>query len=450
MCDFLFDEFSNVSEKQWKQKIQYDLNGADYNQLLLSHFNDDITVKPFYHLDTYSQLKLSKNKTDFKICQSIFIDDSKIANGIAQNAIEKGAASILFKASKPFEINIVLKRIHKETELQFDLTFLSKNFIEELILKTKEYKTYLNIDLVGNLCKTGNWHHSIQKDFEIFEAINNKVSEHQPTVAGINVSQYQNSGANSIQQVAYALAHGNEYLNREIASLHINAKFSIGSNYFFEIAKLRAFRYLWNLITKDAGIKSNLHITTIPSTRNKTLYSYNTNMIRTTSECMSAILGGSNTVCNLSYDSIFHKSNEFGERIARNQSLILENESSFKKTQLAADGSYYIESLTKEIAQKSLILFKNIEKNGGFLKQLKLGTIQRKINESAEKEQELFDTGKLVLIGSNKYEGSIDKMKGELELYPFLKTNPRKTLIQPIISKRLTEKIELERLKNES
>ena len=187
-----------------------------------------------------------------------------------------------------------------------------------------------------------------------------------------------------------------------------------------------------------------------PSLRNKSLYDYNSNMLRTTTECMSAILGGSHTVCNLSYDSIFHKSNEFGERIARNQSLILENESSFKNAQLAADGSYYIESLTKEIAQKSLSLFKDIEKNGGFLKQLKLGTIQRKIYESAEKEQQLFDTGKLILVGTNKYENPTDKMKGKLELYPFLKTNPRKTIIQPIISKRLSENTEQERLNHES
>ena len=173
-------------------------------------------------------------------------------------------------------------------------------------------------------------------------------------------------------------------------------------------------------------------------------------MIRTTSECMSAILGGSNSVLNLSYDAVFQKSNEFGERIARNQSLILDNESYFKNSQLAANGSYYIESLTKEIAHKSLNLFKDIEKNGGFLKQLKLGAIQRKISESAEKEQHLFDAGKLILIGTNKYANSSDKMKDKLELDPFLKTNPRKTLIEPIISKRLAEKTELERLKHEA
>lgn len=449
MADFLFDEFPSVSEKQWKQKIQYELNGKDYNQHLIFHSNDDISVKPFYHLDTYNQLKNSKKEINYRICQSIFIDDVDIANGIAQNAIKNGATSILFKASKPFKIDSVLNKINKETAIQFDLSFLSKSFIDELITKTLDRKTHLNIDVIGNFCKTGNWFYSLQKDFEIFNDLINVVLEN-GTTASVNAIQYQNSGATIVQQVAYALAHGNEYLNTEIESLNVNVQFSIGSNYFFEIAKLRAFRYLWNLITEDADIKSNLHITTVPSTRNKTLYDYNTNMIRTTSECMSAILGGSDSVCNLSYDSVFQKSNEFGERIARNQNLILENESYFKDTYLAANGSYYIEALTKEIAEKSLELFKDIEKNGGFLKQLKLGAIQRKISETAEKEQQQFDSGELVLIGTNRHKNQEDKMKENLELYPFLKTNPRKTLIQPIISKRLAEKLEQHRLKHES
>ena len=168
-----------------------------------------------------------------------------------------------------------------------------------------------------------------------------------------------------------------------------------------------------------------------------------------TTECMSAILGGADAVANLPYDSLYHKDNEFGDRIARNQLLVLKHESYFDKVNNAADGSYYIETLTEQLAEKALLLFKEIEEKGGFITQLIEGNIQKKISESVAKEQELFDSGKEILLGTNKYPNKNDKMKHDLELYPFLKQNPRKTLITPIIEKRLAEKLEQERLSQE-
>ncbi len=135
-------------------------------------------------------------------------------------------------------------------------------------------------------------------------------------------------------------------------------------------------------LASEYDVNTNCRILATPSKRNKTIYDYNVNMLRTTTECMSAILGGANTICNLPYDSLYHKSNEFGDRIARNQLLVLKNESYFDKVNNPADGAYYIESLTEQLAEKALDLFKDIEANGGFLNQLKEGTIQRKIKES--------------------------------------------------------------------
>jgi methylmalonyl-CoA mutase len=164
---------------------------------------------------------------------------------------------------------------------------------------------------------------------------------------------------------------------------------------------------------------------------------------------MSAILGGADSIANLPYDALFHKDNNFSDKLARNQLLILKEESHFNKVNNPADGSYYIESLTYQLAEKSLALFKDIEANGGFLKQLNEGIIKRKIQESADKEQELFDSRKEIIVGANKHLNRNDRMKNELELYPFVKTNPRKTLIIPIIEKRLAEKIEQDRLSQE-
>jgi methylmalonyl-CoA mutase len=197
----------------------------------------------------------------------------------------------------------------------------------------------------------------------------------------------------------------------------------------------------------NMSVTANLFVE--PSLRNKCIYDYNSNMLRTTTEVMSGILGGVNTISNVSYDAIFHKKNEFGERIARNQLIILKNESNVKNADFV-NGTYYIEELTYEIADKALKLFKDIEKSGGFLHQLFDGIIQRKIKESADKEQKQFDSGDLVLIGTNRYTNENDKMKDTIELYPFLKTKNIETIIQPIVAKRLAEKNEKERLKDET
>src|SRR5690606_11702039 len=313
--------------------------------------------------------------------------------------------------------------------------------------------------IIGNLARNGNWFTTLNNDFNQFENIVKSTK-----TFSIDASLYHNAGANMVQQLAYALAHANEYLNRidnnsslrgiftessnEKAEVIFNM--SVGSNHFFEIAKIRALRLLWTTLISEYKFNIDCHIYTSPTKRNKTLYDYNTNMLRTTTECMSAILGGSDTICNLPYDAIYHKSNEFGNRIARNQLLILKHESYFDKVNNPADGAYYIETITNQLAEKALELFKNIEANGGFVKQLKEGTIQRKIKESADKEQQQFNAGDIVLTGTNKHANPSDKMKDNLELYPFVKTNLRKTLIEPIIEKRLSEALEQEQLKRES
>jgi methylmalonyl-CoA mutase len=224
---------------------------------------------------------------------------------------------------------------------------------------------------------------------------------------------------------------------------------AVGPNYFFEIAKLKALRWLWNTLAPSYGLTKECHILAIPSKRNKTLYDYNVNMLRTTSETMAAALGGADTVCNLSYDALYHKDNEFGERISRNQLLLLKEESYFDEAIKASEGSYYIETLTNQMAQKALKLFKQLEASGGFLDALRKGIIQKKIKESATKEQELFDKGELVLLGTNKFQNPEDKMKDNLELFPFLKQDKRKTLVEPILEKRLSEALEQNRLNEE-
>lgn len=447
MSKKLFNEFDTVSDKAWKQKIQVDLKGADYNDTLIWNTSEDINVKPFYHINDFEdQPFLEVASNTWSICETIFVFDVEKSNKKALNAIKKGAESIYFIVpNREVSIELLIKDIDSSTTpLYFELQFLDLEYTKKL---TAISGVSVLTDTVGNLAKSGNWFNNLQDDFSI---LSNIISTNNNSLS-VDLSLYQNAGATIIQQLAYSLAHANEYLNYFKNNLNskITFKVSVGTNYFFEIAKLRALRVLWKTLATEYSVLEECHIIATPTKRNKTVYDYNTNMLRTTTECMSAILGGANTICNLPYDAIYHKNNEFGERISRNQLLVLKHESYFNIVENASDGAYYIESLTQQLAEKALALFKDIELNGGFLKQLKEGQIQKKIKESAAKEQASFDCGEITLLGTNKHPNKDDRMKNELELYPFLKTNTRKTLIEPILEKRLAETIEQNRLKTE-
>jgi methylmalonyl-CoA mutase len=457
----LFQEFPEVSSKQWKQKIQFDLKGADYNDTLVWESLEGINVKPFYHSEDLQKVKTYpfSGSRKWSIAQLIYAGNEAMANKKALESLEKGAESLVFTIpSEQIDFKALLAHFDGSIPIHFNFQFLAVQPIKNLmeILADKATDIHLNIDLIGNLSRSGNWFHSLEKDHAILEEIYRLTSKNPSVhVLGTNLSLYQNAGANMVQQLAYGLAHAHEYLAHFDSSetsekqSSIGFKVAVGSNYFFEIAKLRALRWLWNSLAKEYGIDQDCHITAIPSTRNKTLYDYNVNLLRTTSESMSAILGGADTVCNLPYDAIYHKENAFAERIARNQLLLLKEESYFETVSEVSNGAYFIESITEQLAEKALALFKQIEKSGGFLSTLKKGVIQQKIKESATKEQQLFDEGKIVLLGTNAYQNPQDRMKNDLELYPFVKKQSRKTLIEPIIEKRLAEALEQKRLDDE-
>lgn len=448
----LFPDFEKISSKQWKNLIQYDLKGADYNETLVWESLEGIKVKPFYHNDEYFVTNnVTTQNTHFAVLQAIYVHDLNKSADKANELLKRGAESIRF-IIPTIETDVVslLNNLENPKAVYFQLLFFDKETILKIDNEASKlgFEVYVLIDPVHQLGFDGNFFKDGNSDFEILNEINQKAQN--INWLTVNATTYQNAGANMIQQLAYTLAHTNEYLNR-IAGFdkNITVEITVGGNYFFEIAKLRALRMLLNTLADEYSSDITFHIIAKPTRRNKTLYDYNVNMLRTTTECMSAVIGGADAVENMAYDAIYHKTNEFGDRIARNQLLILKQESYFDQVNNPADGAYYIENLTTQLAEKALELFKHIEKNGGLITQLIEGTIQRKISESAEKEQQLFDEGKEVLLGTNKYPNPQDKMKHDLELYPFVKQNPRKTLIIPIIEKRLAEKLEQERLNSE-
>lgn len=456
MQNSLFSDFDEITAKQWKQKIQFELKGEDYNQTLLTRTAEDINIKPFYQ-GVKDDRPITMHHQGWKIAEKIYVKNKSASNVSILKALENGAEGLyLTIASKDISLEAVLNQVPLEgLQIDFEFEFFCVDFIDSLLrfFTGKKAKLHLNLDIIGRLARQGNWHENQKKDFEKLSWIINQVQESSQVESSIaiDLSLYQNAGATMVQQLAYGLSHANEYLDY-FKDTCVNVTFlnSMSGNYFFEIAKLRAIRVLWENLISVYQMPSKLFIHSTPSRRNKTLYDYNLNMLRTTTEYMSAILGGSDRISFLPYDAIYHKDNEFSSRIARNQLLILKHESYFDTVKNPADGTYYIEELCRELCEKAFKLFKQIEKSGGFLSQLKSHQIQKKIKESASKESTRFQENTTVLVGTNRYENPQDRMSEDLELYPFVKTNSRKTLIEPIIERRLSEQLEKQRLKTET
>ena len=451
----LFENFESVSAKAWKQKIQFELQGKDFNDHLVWNSIEGIDVKPFYHSEAYSKAPaIQNNSSDWNIGHSIYVNFVEKSNTHALKLIESGVESIHFTLpTADISVEKLLKNIDTSlVPIYFEPLFLSEAVVKTLQEFSLKNKTsfYILQDPIGHLARSGNWHENLKTDLHTLKQTL-ALGSNLKSVISIDLGLFQNAGGSMIQQLAYTLAHANEYLNLfdGDAIKSIVFKVSVGGNYFFEIAKLQALRVLWQSLTKDYGLSIDCHILTQPSRRNKTIYDYNINMLRTTTECMSAILGSSDTIINMPYDHLYHKDNDFGNRLSRNQLLILKKESYFDAVSNPTEGVYYIETLTHQLAQKSFDLFKDIEKQGGFLKLLKEGMVQRKLKEHAQKEQRLYDEGTEGLLGSHFQQNTLDKMKSDLEIYPFIKQQARKTLLEPIIPRRISEEIEQKRLKDE-
>ena len=456
MSNRLFEDFESVSETAWKQKIQMDLKGADYNETLVTKTNSGIDIKPIYHSDSAPQLNIPARATDnWFISQRIYAGNATAANKKAKDVLKRGSEGVLFVIpNKEIDPTVLLKGL-PEYGIQIHPQFMDLNYIKQV--HDINPKAYVHIDIINQLASDGNWFNDLKKDHYNYAEFVKSFSGYFSQFT-VNTSLYQNAGATTTQELGYYAAHLNEYLNHYCdtskehdagvydayakAEKRINIDTTIGSNYFMEIAKYRAYRLITKAIGNLYSIDLKCYITASPSHRNKSLLDYNVNLLRTTTECMSAVLGGADTVYNLPYDEFFNKENEFGDRIARNQLRILKDEAYLEKINNAADGSYYIDTLTKQLTEKAIELFKTIESGGGFVQSLFEGTIQRKIKESASQELNDLNNQKKIMVGVNKYPNADMPLQDEYELYPFVKANPRKTLIAPIVPTRLAESIE--------
>lgn len=232
----------------------------------------------------------------------------------------------------------------------------------------------------------------------------------------VDISLHQNAGAAIYQQLGIALAktkelvevYGPQILNKLIF------KIAVGGNYFFEMAKLRAFKMVFNQLSKEYELDEVPYIFAETSLRNKAVSDNENNLIRSTLELASAMIGGADAVFTNNY--LVNKSTDNSEEISFKQQIVLAYESIINVFEDAANGSYYIEDVTQQIAEKSWALFVEIEEAGGYLELLKQGIIQKKIYEQAVAEQQWIEEGKIKLIGVNLYP-KLEVKKSITDLY---------------------------------
>jgi len=232
----------------------------------------------------------------------------------------------------------------------------------------------------------------------------------------VDISLHQNAGASIYQQLGIALAktkellevYGTEILNKLLFRI------AVGGNYFFEMAKLRAFKIVFNQLSKEYNLDEIPYIFAETSLRNKAVSDSENNLIRSTLELASAMIGGADAVYSTNY--LINGNTENSEEISFKQQIVLAYESIINVFEDASNGSYYVEDITQQIAEKSWAFFVEIEEAGGYLKLLKQGIIQKKIYDQAVEEQKWVEEGKIKLIGVNLYP-KLDIKKSFEEMY---------------------------------
>lgn len=447
----LFSEFKAPTRQEWLDKIEKDLKGADFNKRLVWRTNEGFNVQPFYLKEDVEKLKTpeslpgefpfvrgnKKNSNEWYVRQEIEATDAKEANAKALDILNRGIDSLSFHIhgkdiSKEF-VETLLQGIECEiVELNFNTCKRSTLELAEILKAYFEQKGYDKKKITGSfdwdpmekMLRKGN---DLTAVLPIAKDLVEAMKEYPNfrTVA-VNAVSLNNSGAYIVQELGYALAWGNEYMNQlveagidaDTAANNIKFNLGISENFFMEMAKFRAARMLWAEIVKQYAPKEDascmMCVNAATSKYNMTLFDSYVNLLRSQTEAMSAALAGVHSIQVTPFDAVYETPNEFSERIARNQQLLLKEESHFDKVVDPGAGSYFIEELTTSLANEGWKIFLNIEDNGGFLEAIKKGMVQDDINATNQKRHDAAAKRKEFILGTNQFPNFTEKSEGKL------------------------------------
>jgi len=448
----LFSEFPAHSESDWQAKIEKDLKGKAFSDLLKTDANGN-SIRPLYTaegLDLKDQPLKEHPKWD--IVHEICVSDEKSANAEALNFLNRGATSLIFYLQGQENLSLLLKDIEIQyiclnLVLETGLEKISQqlvDLIKERGIEEAELEGSINFDPLENILRKGDWYQSQEEDLTQLKNLQAKNFAGLRSVC-LNVNHAENAGANHAQQLGLALAMAYEYLHqldlKSTRGFWVN--FATGSDYFAEISKIRAFRRLWQQMQKELGLETTeVRIYAETSQRNKTKFDRFNNLIRSTAEAMAAIIGGATEINVKEFDLNYQEPEFFSKRLSLNQLSILQHESYFHQVRDMGRGAYFIESLTEDIAQKGWEFFKEIEAQGGYIAALKNGFVQKTISAQAKKQQAAFDANDLILVGANKYFNANEKGDFTANSASSGSEKKAKTWTEPLPVSRLSAKLE--------
>ncbi|MDA3883389.1 MAG: methylmalonyl-CoA mutase family protein [Bacteroidales bacterium] len=510
----LFEEFAPVSAEEWKEKTIKDIKGADYEKRLVWRPVDGFRVEPIYRQEDLSSLSYldvlpgefpyirgTKTDNDWYIRQDIRVKDVKQAHAKALNILLRGVTSLGFIIDDTSQwtssdMSDLLQGIELPAiEICFVIRTGKTNFLSLFVeyVKAKQYDLSeivgsINADYIGNLTLTGAFCFDSQEKCETFSQDLFTIAEDVPRfkTCEVHADYIASAGASITQELSCGLAIGAEYLSAATAkgidaglfAPRIKFNFAVSSNYFMEIAKFRAARFLWAKIVsafkptcncdddccdntdskcscggdKICTCAGKINIHAITSTWNKTIYDPYVNMLRTQTEAMSATIAGVDSLTVLPFNAVFDEPSEFSERIARNQQNIIREECHFHEVVDPSAGSYYIEELTDKIIEKSWEFFLTIQDKGGFIEAFKAGFIQDEITKTAETHNAKIASRRENILGVNQFPNFTERAENSLDesLFKPQSFDSPDAIAKPLALYRGAQTIELLRYKTDT
>ena len=441
-CEKLFAEFPEVSTEAWEAAIAVDLKGADYERKLVWRTTEGFSLRPYYRAENLEGLEtLGTQAGEFPYLRGVSGDNSwlthqtiavkcpKAANEAALKMLNAGVDSLGFCLSEELSAEQLDELLAGVVLSAVELTFCGKGagkLVAPVLAKAEKEgvaKDALHVNfcidpIVKHLSQKGEWCEECEGGkclTKIADLVKATAEYKYVKVVNVSANVFSDSGSTIVEELGFGLSVAHEYLVRlmeagltvDQAAKKIRFTFAVTSNYFMEMAKFRAARLLWANIVKqyepacECSCKMFVHART--SSWNQTVYDPYVNMLRGTTEAMSAAIAGVHSLEVLPFDYAYTNPTEFSERIARNQSLLLKHESHFDQVVDPAGGSYYIENLTKTIADEAWKLFLELEEKGGYVEAFKAGYVVERVKASAAAKDKAIATRRQILLGANQY-----------------------------------------------
>lgn len=454
-------EFPIPSYEAWRAEAEATLAGAPFDKKLVTQTYEGIAIQPIYRREDLAgipylgtepgqapYLRGTRGDNMWDVAQEIPYGLPDIYNQALRNDLERGQTAINITLDQATRHGIDPDEAMAGEAALCGVSIVTQEDFEDLLGgvdlwrvplfleggsgalplfallvahlgkhgRTDALRGALEYDPLAELVADGSLPHSLDTAFKQMALVTKWAARNTPyfTTIGVQTHVYHNAGATASQELAFALATGVEYLRQmekqdirpEDAAAQMRFGFSISTDFFMAIAKFRAARLLWSRVVTASGgyakaARMKIHART--SIWNKSRLDPYVNMLRNTTEAFAAVAGGCDSMHVAAFDEVVRPPDEFSRRVARNTQIILRDECHFEHVIDPAGGSYYVETLTKQLADKAWTIFQEIETAGGMAKALKDGVPQKMVNTVAAKKAEAVAQRRNSVIGVNVY-----------------------------------------------